>query len=80
MKPYQIPCGKKTITLQISDGIPVEWVGSRKMVPVPDVRRAVEEVSFKIMTQPLGGEGKGTDKHDRLFPCRVTSDRSRETL
>lgn len=29
MKPYQIPCGKKTVTLQIPDGIPVEWVENR---------------------------------------------------
>jgi len=43
MKEYSIPCGKKTITLEIPDHIPVEWVESRKMAPVPDVRRAVEE-------------------------------------
>jgi len=43
MKEYPIPCGKKTITLEIPDHIPVEWVESRKMAPVPDVRRAVEE-------------------------------------
>ena len=42
MKHYQIPCGKKTLALQIPDDIPVQWVESRKMSPVPDVRRAVE--------------------------------------
>jgi len=43
MKEYSIPCGKKTITLEIPDHIPVERVESRKMAPVPDVRRALEE-------------------------------------
>jgi len=43
MKEYPIPCGKKTITLEIPDHIPVERVESRKMAPVPDVRRALEE-------------------------------------
>ena len=43
MKAYPIPCGKKTIALQVPDGVPVQWVASRDMAPVPDVRRAVEE-------------------------------------
>jgi nickel-dependent lactate racemase len=50
MKEYPIPCGKKTIALQIPDGVPVQWVESRKMAPVPDVRRAVEEA----LNRPLG--------------------------
>jgi nickel-dependent lactate racemase len=50
MKEYPIPCGKKTIALQIPDGVPVQWVESRKMAPVPDVRRAVEEA----LSRPIG--------------------------
>ena len=50
MKHYPIPCGKRTITLQIPDGTPVQCVESRKMRPVPDVRRAVEEA----LNHPIG--------------------------
>jgi nickel-dependent lactate racemase len=50
MKAYPIPCGKKTIELKIPDGIPVERVESRKMNPVSDVRRAVEEA----LSRPIG--------------------------
>ncbi len=50
MKYYQIPCGKKTIELRIPDGVPVQWVESRKMAPVPDVKRAVEEA----LNRPIG--------------------------
>jgi len=50
MKEYPIPCGKKTIALQIPDGVPVQWVESRNMAPVPDMRRAVEEA----LSRPLG--------------------------
>jgi len=50
MKHYQIPCGKKTIPLRIPDGVSVQQVESRKMPPVPDVRRAVEEV----LNRPVG--------------------------
>lgn len=50
MKSYPIPCGKKTITLQIPDGVPVECVESRQMAPVPDVRGAVEEA----LNHPVG--------------------------
>jgi nickel-dependent lactate racemase len=50
MKDYSIPCGKKTIPLQIPDGVPVQWVESRKMAPVPDVRSAVEEA----LSCPIG--------------------------
>jgi len=50
MKEYPIPCGKKTITLQIPDGVPVQWVASREMKPVQDVRRAVEEA----LNRPIG--------------------------
>ena len=50
MKEYPIPCGKKTITLQIPDGVPVQWVASREMKPVQDVRRGVEEA----LNRPIG--------------------------
>src|SRR4030043_2302938 len=50
MKEYPIPCGKKTIALQIPDGVPAQWVESRRMTPVPDVRRAVEEA----LHRPIG--------------------------
>ena len=42
--------GKRPSHLQIPDGIPVQWVESRKMAPVPDVRRAVEEA----LSRPIG--------------------------
>ena len=50
MKQYPIPCGKKTISIQIPDSVPVQWVESRKLAPVPDVKRAVEE----SLARPIG--------------------------
>jgi nickel-dependent lactate racemase len=50
MNEYPIPCGKKTITLQIPDGVPVQWVESRRMSSVPDMGRAVEEA----LSRPIG--------------------------
>jgi nickel-dependent lactate racemase len=50
MKHYQIPCGKKTISLKIPDKISVQQVESREMAPVPNVRRAVEEA----LSRPIG--------------------------
>jgi nickel-dependent lactate racemase len=50
MKRYQIPCGKKIIPIQIPDDVPVQQVESRKMAPVPDVRKAVEEG----LNRPIG--------------------------
>jgi nickel-dependent lactate racemase len=50
MKHYQIPCGKKTISLKIPDEISVQQVESREMAPVPNVRRAVEEA----LSRPIG--------------------------
>jgi nickel-dependent lactate racemase len=50
MKHYPIPCGKKTIILTIPDEVPVQWVESRKMGRVPDVRRAVVEA----LSRPIG--------------------------
>jgi len=50
MKQYPIPCGKKTISIQIPDSVPVQWVESRKLAPVPEVKRAVEE----SLARPIG--------------------------
>jgi nickel-dependent lactate racemase len=50
MKRYQIPCGKKIISIQIPDGVPVKQVEPRKMASVPNVTRAVEEV----LNRPIG--------------------------
>lgn len=50
MKEYPIPCGKKTVALQIPDSVPVQWVASREMKPAQDVRRAVEEA----LNRPIG--------------------------
>lgn len=51
MKHYPIPCGKKTIELEIPDPVPVEWVESHPMKPVPKVERAIEDA----IHHPIGG-------------------------
>jgi nickel-dependent lactate racemase len=54
MKRYQIPCGKNFVSIQIPDNVPVQQVESRRIAPVPDVRRAVEEsLNRPIGTSPL---------------------------
>ena len=50
MKQYQIPCGKNSISIQIPDNVPVQQVESRKIAPVPDARRAIEE----SLKRPIG--------------------------
>jgi nickel-dependent lactate racemase len=50
MKEYPIPCGKKIIDLKIPEGVPIQWVESRKMTVVLDVKRAVEEA----LHRPIG--------------------------
>jgi len=50
MRRYQIPCGKKSISIQIPDRVPVQLVESLKMDPLPNVRRAVE----KSLSRPIG--------------------------
>jgi nickel-dependent lactate racemase len=50
MKPYPIPCGKNTISLEIPDHVPVQWVESHKMKPVSNVTGAVEE----SLSRPIG--------------------------
>ncbi len=54
MKRYQIPCGKNSISIRIPDRVSVLQVESRKIDPVQDVKRAVEEsLSRPIGTLPL---------------------------
>jgi nickel-dependent lactate racemase len=50
MKRYPIPCGKKTIDLEIPDDIAVQWMESHHMPPVPHVIRAVEDA----LSRPIG--------------------------
>jgi nickel-dependent lactate racemase len=50
MKHYQIPCGKKIISIQIPDNVSVQQVESRKMAPILNVIRAVEEA----LNRPIG--------------------------
>jgi lactate racemase len=50
MKRYQIPSDKKFISIQIPENVPVQQVESRKIAPVPDVGRAVEE----SLKRPIG--------------------------
>ena len=54
MKGYQIPCGKKVLSVQIPDHVPVELVEPKAMNPVPDVKRAVEDaIHYPIGTRRL---------------------------
>jgi nickel-dependent lactate racemase len=50
MKRYPIPSGKKTLWLEIPDQVPVQWVESHPMTPVPNVERAVEDA----LSHPIG--------------------------
>lgn len=50
MKRYPIPCGKKTIELEIPDHVPVEWVESHPLKPLPDLENAVQEAIY----HPIG--------------------------
>jgi len=50
MRRYPIPCGKKPIELEIPDYVPVEWVESHPMKPVPNVEKAIEEA----IQHPIG--------------------------
>ncbi|MCX8116663.1 MAG: nickel-dependent lactate racemase [Desulfobacterota bacterium] len=53
MRRYPIPCGKKIIDLKIPDFVPVQWVESKPMTPVADVKKAVEEA----LSRPIGTPG-----------------------
>ncbi len=50
MNQYRIPCGKESIPIRIPYSVSVQWVESRKMVPVPDVKKAVEN----SLNSPIG--------------------------
>jgi lactate racemase len=50
MKRYPIPCGKKTISLEIPDHVTAQCVESHKMAPVPSVTRAAEDA----LNRPIG--------------------------
>jgi len=50
MKRYSIPCGKRKIELEVSDRVPLQYVESRRMATVPDVKKAVEEA----LSRPIG--------------------------
>jgi nickel-dependent lactate racemase len=50
MKRYPIPCGKRKIELEVSEQVPLQYVESRKMATVPDVKKAVEEA----LSHPIG--------------------------
>ena len=50
MKRYPIPCGKRKIELEIPDRVPVQYVETRKMAILPDVKKAVEEA----LSHPIG--------------------------
>lgn len=52
MKRYPIPCGKKTIELEIPEYVPVEWVESHPMKPLPNVEGAVEEAIHHPIKSP----------------------------
>src|SRR5512136_2140032 len=43
MRTYPIPCGKRLIPIHVPDHVPVQWVESRRLEPVSDVRKSVEE-------------------------------------
>lgn len=50
MKRYPIPCGKRKIELEVPDRVPVQYVESRKMPTLHDVKKAVEEA----LSHPIG--------------------------
>jgi len=50
MKRFPIPCGKRTISLEIPDNVSVQWVESHPMKPVPNVEKAIEEA----IQHPIG--------------------------
>ena len=52
MRTYSIPCGKRLIPIQIPDHVPVQWVESRRLEPISDVKRAVEDA----LRRPIGSK------------------------
>lgn len=53
MKTYPIPCGKKMIHLHIPDPVPVQYVESQKIPPVPNVRKSIEEALHHPIGSPI---------------------------
>lgn len=49
-KTYSIPSGKRLISLQVPDHVPVEWVESHSMPSVSDVVKAIEQA----IQHPIG--------------------------
>ena len=52
MRTYSIPCGKRLIPIQVPDHVPVQWVESRRLEPISDVKRAVEDA----LRRPIGSK------------------------
>jgi len=52
MKTYPIPCGKTMISLKTPDDVPVQWVESRKIPAISDVRGAIEEALYRPIGTP----------------------------
>ena len=52
MQRFEIPCGKKMLSLEIPDGIEVRYVRSKEMAPVSGIKRAVEE----SLRNPIGSK------------------------
>ena len=52
MNRYLIPCGKKLIHLEIPDHVPVQWVESHSMKPVPNVEKAIEDAIYHPFGSP----------------------------
>src|SRR4030042_593677 len=52
MRTFSIPCGKKLIPIQTPDHVPVQWVESRRLEPISDVKRAVEDA----LHRPIGSK------------------------
>jgi nickel-dependent lactate racemase len=63
MKSYPIPCGKKILSLEVPQGVPVQWVESHKMTPVPNVEQAVQDaLQHPIKSPRLGNLIKSGQK------------------
>ena len=43
VRTYSIPCGKRLIPIRVPDHVPVQWVESRRLESIPDVKRAIED-------------------------------------
>ena len=52
MERFEIPCGKKMLSLEIPEGIEVRYVRSKEKAPVSDIKRAVEE----SLRNPIGSK------------------------